>query len=237
MQPSEEQKAPEPAVRAFGVGKRFGRQWALAHFDLEVAPGEIVLLAGPNGSGKTTFLRVASGLARRTRGDLHIFGLDPERERLACRANFSLVSHQSYLYDRLTARETLRLWGRLLARDLADEELSRWLTEVELDHSGDKQVGGFSAGMRKRLTLLRTRIEAPRLVLLDEPLAALDRSGKRLVETWIDGFRSSGITVLIASHAIERMSRICDRAVLMEQGQIRWTGPADQLLERLEESA
>ncbi len=224
------------AVRTLGLGRRCGRHWALAHVDLAVEPGEILLLAGPNGSGKTTLLRLLAGLYRPSAGSLAIFGLDPAKERLACRRALTLVSHDSYLYDRLTAYETLAVWARLLGRPAGEDELVGLLAEVELAERRDLQVKGFSAGMRKRLTLLRTRLERPRLVLLDEPFSALDPGGRRMVEGWIERFRDEGIAVLMASHALERTTRIADRALLLERGQIAWQGAAAELPARMERS-
>ena len=227
--------ASQPALHAHGLGRRFGREWALAHVDLEVAPGETMVLAGANGSGKTTLLRLAAGLHRPSRGGIEIFGLDPLRERLDCRRVLSMVSHQSYLYDRLTAIETLRIWARLLGCPSADSDLAPLLASVGLDRRPRLQVAGFSAGMRKRLTLLRTRLEQPRLLLLDEPFSALDVDGKRQVEEWIREAREAGAAVVMASHAVRRASRLCDRAVLLEHGQIVWRGDGEGLVRRLEE--
>ncbi|MCP4663318.1 MAG: ATP-binding cassette domain-containing protein, partial [bacterium] len=136
---------------------------------------------------------------------------------------------------RLTALETLRIWARLLGRPSADGDLVPLLEEVDLAERRDTPVVGFSAGMRKRLVLLRTRLERPRLVLLDEPFSALDSAGKHLVETWIEGFRTAGITVVLASHALERSARLCDRALLLDRGQIAWQGPAAEVQDRLGE--
>lgn len=226
----------ETAVSCRSLGKRFGRRWALAHVDLELATGEIVLLAGANGSGKTTLLRTVAGLHKPDRGELSIFGLHPRHDRLACRRLLTMVSHDNYLYPPLTALETLRTWARLLGRELSDAALVELLDEVDLAGRRDHRVGGFSAGMRKRLTLVRARLEEPRLVLMDEPLSALDVAGRQLVERWIGRFRDEGRAVLVASHAVERMSALCDRAVLLAQGQIAWIGPGRELPARLEKA-
>lgn len=226
-----------PALHAHGLGRRFGRDWALAHVDLEVAPGETVVLAGANGSGKTTLLRLAAGLYRPSQGRVEVYGLDPQRDRLESRRVLSMISHRAYLYDRLTALETLRIWARMLGRPSADSDLMPLLASVGLDRRPRLQVSGFSAGMRKRLTLLRTRLERPRLLLLDEPFSALDVEGKRQVEQWIHDAREAGAAVVMASHAIARASRLCDRAVLLERGQIIWRGDGPGLMRRLGEQA
>ncbi len=222
------------AVHARGLGRHFGRNWALAHVDLDIVSGEVVLLAGANGSGKTTLLRLIAGLWKPSRGTLSVFGKSPTAERLACRRLLSLVAHDNFLYDRLTPLETLRAWSRLLGRGADDEELEALLDEVELGSRKNSQVGGFSAGMKKRLTLLRTRLERPKLILLDEPFSALDAAGRRLIEKWIRSSSAGDQTVVMASHDLRRASRICQRAILLEQGQIVWRGPAEGVLERAE---
>lgn len=226
-------------IHARGLGIRFGAQWALAHVDLDVASGDRLLLAGANGSGKTTLLRLIAGLRQPTAGDLHVDGRRPTRERLGARSVLALVSHHDYLYDRLTAMETLRLWKSLsrstrqTSRQRSDgsseTRLDDLLAEVGLSAAADRPVGGFSAGMRKRLILARSRMENPRLLLLDEPFASLDPDGQSLVERWIGRFVDGGGTLIVASHAIERASRLCNRAVLLEQGQVAWQGDASGL--------
>jgi heme exporter protein A len=220
------------AVETRGLGRRFGRLWALSHLDLEVAAGETVMLAGSNGSGKTTLLRLIAGLLRPTRGEVTVFGKDSVRDRIACRRDVAVVSHHSYLYDRLTALEITRIWARLLGLSTADEDLLEHLAEVGLADRSEVAVGGFSAGMRKRLTLLRARLKRPRLVLFDEPFSALDRQGQNLVEEWMQSFRASGVALIVASHDLERASELCDRAVLLRQGQRVWSGPAPRVLEK-----
>ena len=220
------------AVSAAGLGKRFGRHWALAHVDLEVPAGGSLLVAGANGSGKTTFLRLVAGLHRPTVGTLSVFGHDTREERLACRRRLTLVSHAGCLYDGLTPRETLRTWARLGGRPIGEPEIEALLAEAELAARGDALIGGFSAGMRKRLTLLRTRIERPQLLMLDEPFSALDVEGRGLVSGWIREFTAAGGALLIASHDLERTAPLCDRAIILERGQQVWSGPASEAVRR-----
>ena len=222
-----------PAVEAAGLGRRFGRIWALAHVDLTVQAGESMLLAGSNGSGKTTLLRLIAGLHKATAGTLNIFGRDQRQHMLACRKDMSLVSHHSFLYDRLTAYENLRVAARLMGKSAGREELVPLLESVGLGDRADTLTAGFSAGMRKRMLLLRAHLEDPRIVMLDEPFAALDIAGRSLVEDWVHQFRAEGRTVLIASHIVERAAPLCDRGVLLERGQIIWRGEAADLPERM----
>lgn len=221
-------------VSARALGRRFGRQWALAHLDLEVAAGEVVLLAGPNGSGKTTFLRLVAGLYQPTSGTVRVGGEDPRRDSVSCRGRLTMVSHHAFLYERLTALETVRLWAQLSQRETTEDELVRLLGEVGLEAARDKQVGGFSAGMRKRLTLLRTRLENPVLVLWDEPFSSLDSAGRELLREWIVDFRERGVTMLLATHDLDVAAELCDRAVVLRSGQKVWTGPPERAGRQIE---
>ncbi len=222
-------ETPPAAFRARDLSRRYGQKWALAHFDLEASRGEVVLIAGPNGSGKTTFLRLLAGLLRPTSGELELFGRKLASDPFLWRRNVSLLSHASYLYEPLTALETVRLWARLLGRPTADLDLRARLAEVGLEQDADNLVNGFSAGMQKRLTFARVRLEGSDLVLLDEPFAALDTAGQDLVTDWIAADRQAGKTVVIASHNLERAARIADRAVLLSRGQKIWQGAAHEL--------
>jgi ABC-type multidrug transport system ATPase subunit len=216
------------------LGRRFGSSWALAHVDLEVERGDLVLLAGANGSGKTTLLRTVAGLVPRTTGDLAVFGRDPNRARAYCRSRLSLVTHHGYLYDHLTALEMLELWNALLPRPRPAGELMGLLERMGLVERAHNEVRGFSAGMRKRLTLLRAEIEQPELILFDEPFSALDPDGQRFLEQWIARSRERGKTFIIASHALARATALGGRSVLLERGQIAWRGPSSQLLSRFQ---
>ena len=184
------------------------------------------MLAGANGSGKTTLLRLLAGLDRPSSGSLEVLGVDPGRDSVSCRRGLTMVSHHGFFYERLTALETLRFWSRLIGAKCDRADLMSWLTEVELARFADQQVGGFSAGMRKRLTLLRTRIESPQLVLWDEPFAALDPAGRQMLARWVGDFRHRGGTMILATHDIELGAELCPRALVLEQGQLRWMGPS-----------
>jgi heme ABC exporter ATP-binding subunit CcmA len=217
------------AVSARGLGRRFGRTWALAHVDLEVGAGELVLLAGANGSGKTTLLRLVAGLLRPSAGELRVHGFDPASEPIAARRRTTVVAHQPYLYGDLTARETVLLWNRLLEEPWPAASVEALLEAVGLAEAAAREVRTFSAGMRKRLSLVRVRLERPRLLLLDEPFAALDQAGQDLVDRWIAEQRSHGVAVVMASHDLGRVAAPGSRGVLLRQGQVVWQGDGREL--------
>ncbi len=222
---------PRPrVVEARDLGRRFGSTWALAHVDLVVPRGQTVLLMGANGSGKTTLLRLLAGIYRATTGSLSVLGRALPAERMECRRHLSLVDHESYLYGRLTALETLRMWARFLGKQPSESALLELLAEVGLAEQRNAPADGFSAGMRKRLSLARTRLEQPQLLLLDEPMSALDGDGRRIVSSWIEECQQNGHTILMASHDIERVAPMCNRAVLLRQGQVAWDGKATEVV-------
>jgi heme ABC exporter ATP-binding subunit CcmA len=208
------------AVAAHGVGRRFGRTWALAHVDLEVPFGTSVWLRGANGAGKTTLLRMLASLSAPSRGDLFVVGFDVRAQREAIRGVVALVSHALYLYPGLTARETLSLWMRLGPDGEDADAVAAHLEAVGLLAAAERRVGEFSAGMRKRLAIARARLEEPRLLLLDEPFSSLDPAGCGLVEDWVREFAAAGGTVIMASHDHERSLPLCERVVDLRNGQI-----------------
>ncbi len=225
---------PANAVTARGVGRRFGRTWALAHIDIEIKQGESVLLVGHNGSGKTTLLRLLCGLLRPSTGDLRLFGSAPQQQPFEVRPRLTLVSHRTYLYEQLTALEHVRLWMGLAMDSTyhstpaeAQERRAKELLEtVGLEQRAADPAVQFSAGMRKRLSLLRTQIEDPDLILLDEPFSALDPAGQDMVTDWLAQLRARGKTLIVASHALEQASKLCAKAIVLHTGQIVWRGAA-----------
>ncbi|MCB9777049.1 MAG: ABC transporter ATP-binding protein [Alphaproteobacteria bacterium] len=208
-------------VQARGLSRRFGRRWALARLDLTVHAGERLLVVGANGSGKSTLLTLLSTLLAPTEGQLSLFGLDPVRDRARVRARIGMVRHAHGLYEDLSARDNLVVRARLLGRPV---DVAGLLATVGLDDRVEP-LRSYSAGMRKRLQLACVRLEMPDLVLLDEPFSALDPAGCADVAALVGELPG---TVLIASHQVDRAAAICTRAILLDGGQLRWSGPADQ---------
>ena len=212
------------AVEASDLGRRFGRRWSLARVDLQVPPGRRILVVGANGSGKTTLVRTIATLRAPSRGRLRIFGMDPVRDRFKVRQQLALLSHQPGLYEDLSGTEnlalTLRMQGR---RDL--QVVPELLETVHLDARPDP-VRTYSAGMRKRLAFARLLAQRPRLALIDEPYGQLDPAGFELVDALLDRLHADGVTTIVASHLVGRAALRSDDALLLEQGQERWRGPA-----------
>jgi heme exporter protein A len=220
---------PSPTITAAALGRRYGRRWALAGVTFDVAPGSVTMVAGRNGAGKTTLLRVLATAIRPDRGTVAVGGFDVVREREDVRKLTALLAHQNYLYDSLTALENLEVVADHLG--VSRERVQPLLERVGLFVRRDDAVATFSAGMRKRLSFARVLLQEPRVVLLDEPYGALDPPGFDLVDGVIAELRQGGATILMATHQWERASRLCDSAIVLEQGAVKWQGRADEVME------
>ena len=205
------------AVRLSRVTRLFDGLAAVSSVSLEIASGERVWLRGWNGSGKTTLLRLIATAISPTFGGGTVLGFDLQTERSAIRARCDLLSHQTRLYEDLTAVENLRFACSLYGID------SRWaesaLERVGLEELATVRVGRFSQGMRQRLTLARCLMRAPALVLLDEPYAALDVDARTVVDELLMAAQAGRQTVVVASHEAPP-AHLVDREVTMDGGRV-----------------
>lgn len=222
-----------PADTVFGVTivrlraavALLGRFPALAGVDLEVGPGEVVLLQGPNGAGKSTLLRLCAGLLRLESGDAEVLGHDLATERAAVRRRVGLLGHDTALYDDLTVAENLAFWARASRVDTA-------AVEPALDRLGvatrlrDVPVRLLSAGQRRRVALAGVVVRRPELWLLDEPHAGLDQGGRALVDDLVVEAAVAGATVLVASHELDRTVELATRRVTVAGGMVAADEPA-----------
>ena len=197
-----------------------GRELVLAGIDLEVAPGRLVVLRGSNGSGKTTLLRLLATRLRPHAGTASVLGHDLVREADAVRSRVGLLSSSGGNYPVLTAGENLSLAMSLTGKG-SQTAAGAALERVGLADAAAKQVRYFSSGMKKRLGLARQLLLDPDLWLLDEPHAALDEEGKRLVDECLTEARSRGRTVLLASHEQDREYLAPDAVIELSRGKLR----------------
>ncbi len=214
------------AVDAQNLARRYGRRWALADVSLQVPQGRVVMVAGRNGSGKSTLFRVLSTAIRPDQGSARILGFDLVKDRYDVRRDLALLSHYSYLYETLTAEENLRVAAE--HRGLSTNGLKTLLDRVRLGQRANDPVNTFSAGMRKRLSFARILLQQPRVVLLDEPYGQLDPEGFALVDEVVNELKSNGVTVLVATHQLERGARIATDAIALEQGRVIFRGDAKE---------
>jgi heme ABC exporter ATP-binding subunit CcmA len=207
----------ESVVRFRGAICLLGRFPALAGVDLDVSAGEIVLLQGPNGAGKTTALRACAGLVPVVDGEATVLGVDLRTDPKAVRGMVGLLGHASGLYEDLTVADNVRFWAQAsrARRSDADAAMARLGLDGRL---ADVPVARLSAGQRRRTSLAVLVARRPRLWLLDEPHAALDRDARDLVDNLMRDAVAAGATVLFASHELDRAADVAHRTVTLAGG-------------------
>ena len=219
---------PSPAVWCSDLRKRYGRRTAVDGVSFTVGRGEVVGLLGPNGAGKTSVIKMLLGLVRPDAGEVLLLGRparDPES-----RAKVGYLPELFRYQPWLTAAEVLRLHVRLAGVEVSAEERRECLAVVGLtDRAGDR-VGGFSKGMQQRLGLAVALVARPELVVLDEPTSALDPIGRVDVRDLLLSLKAEGVAVLLNSHLIGEVERVCDRVVILDKGRVAASGTLPELL-------
>ena len=225
----------EPALRARGLEKRFGRVEALRGVDLELGRGRSIAVLGPNGAGKSSLLRILAGLARPTAGTLHIDG--HTQGSVAARSRVGFVGHATLLYADLTARENLVFAGRMTGVRNAANRAEQLLEEEGLAAVADRRAGTFSRGMSQRLAIARSLMHDPKLVLLDEPFTGLDRRSTQRLTERLARMPSEGRSLVLVTHDVRHVRPIADRAVVLAQGRVVHEATGDDLAPEALEAA
>lgn len=223
---------PASAVWCSGLRKRYRRQIAVAGVSFTVGRGEVVGLLGPNGAGKTSVIKMLLGLVRPDAGEVLLLGQPARDPRSRARVGYlpELFRYQPWL----TAAEVLALHTRLAGAVVPDGKRRECLELVGLaDRAGDR-VGGFSKGMQQRLGLAVALVSDPELVVLDEPTSALDPIGRTDVRDLVLSLKARGVAVLLNSHLIGEVERVCDRVVILDKGHVVASGTLPELLGRRE---
>jgi ABC-2 type transport system ATP-binding protein len=202
-----------PAVRAQGLGKRFGDKLAVSGVTFEVAAGEVFGLLGPNGAGKTTTLRMLAGLYRPDEGEATVAGISASQDPDRLRERVGLLTEQPGLYDRLTARENLTFFARLygVPRSEVDARIDHWLGRLGLAEKRDERAGTLSKGQRQKLAIARAFLHEPPVVFLDEPTSGLDPESASVVRETIAALSGEGRTLILCSHNLFEVERLCRR--------------------------
>jgi ABC-2 type transport system ATP-binding protein len=227
-------------LRIRGLTKWFGETLALNQLTLDVPAGSCFGLVGPNGSGKSTTLRSVIGLVRYDSGVIEVCGHDLASDLQLARSTTGVVLDPLQLFERLTAREFLGTLGELrgLDRDLVAERSAQLLHTLQLTGDADRQIAGYSHGMRKKTSLAAALLHRPRLLLLDEPFEGVDPVSARAMRSMLDRFRAGGGTVVLSSHVMDLVERLCDHIGVIHHGQVVASGPTDELRDgrRLEDA-
>ena len=219
---------PPPAVWCSGLRKRYGRRPAVEDVSLEVGRGDVVGLLGPNGAGKTSVIKMLLGLVRPDACEVMLLGrpaTDP-----AARARVGYLPELFRYHPWLSAAEVLALHVRLSGMDVTAREQRECLGLVGLAERAGDRVGGFSKGMQQRLGLAVALVAGPELVVLDEPTSALDPLGRADVRDIVLKLKSQGVAVLLNSHLIGEVERVCDRVVVLDRGRVAASGTLAELL-------
>lgn len=218
-------------LRIQALTKWFGETLALDGLTLDIPAGSCFGLVGPNGSGKSTTLRSVVGLVRYDSGRIEVCGQDLVADLSRARSMMGVVLDPLQLFERLTAREFLATMGDLRAmdRELVDERSEQLFTTLQLDGDADRQIAGYSHGMRKKTSLAAALLHRPRLLLLDEPFEGVDPVSARTMRSMLDRFRSGGGTVVLSSHVMDLVERLCDHVGVIHHGRVVATGRTDDL--------
>ena len=226
--PGSSSAAPEPAaIQTRGLTKRYGKVAALTDCTVTVPEGRISALIGPNGAGKTTLLRLLAGLSRPTAGQVTVNGTTP-RQDPAFLADIGFLAQEIPLYRRLSAEDHIRAGAHLNPRWDGDSVRER-LTALNIPL--DRAVGKLSGGQRAQVALSLILAKRPRLLLLDEPVAALDPLARRnFLAILTDGVAAGGLTVLLSSHLVADLERVCDHLIMLASSQVQLYGDVEEVL-------
>jgi heme exporter protein A len=210
----------EPLIEARVLEKWYGPHAAIRGISFDLLPGDFLALFGPNGAGKTTLMKILAGSLRPTRGSIGMAGAGARGDDHAWRRRIGVLSHQTFLYGQLTAEENLRFFGRLYALPDLEERISERLAQVGLSDRRKDFVRVFSRGMQQRLSLARTLLHDPELVLLDEPYTGLDPHAAKMLRSVLEHLRDGHRTVMLVTHNLTEGLELANRVVVQVGG--RW---------------
>jgi lipooligosaccharide transport system ATP-binding protein len=226
--------AQNALIHARGLTKRFGSFTAVDAVDFDVAPAESFGFLGPNGAGKTSTMRMIGAVSPVSEGTLTVLGLDPRTHGPEIRARLGVVPQQDSLDTELTVRENLILYGRYfgLSRAECARRADELLDFVQLSERANDQVEPLSGGMKRRLTIARSLINEPDLLLLDEPTTGLDPQARHLLWDRLYRLKQRGVTLVLTTHYMDEAEQLCDRLVVMDKARIVAEGSPRQLIDR-----
>ena len=221
-------------IHARGLTKRFGELTAVDGIDFDVAPGESFGFLGPNGAGKTSAMRMIGCVSPISGGTLRVLGLDPAADGPRIRSRLGVVPQQDTLDTELTVRENLLIYGRYfgLSRAECAKRADELLDFAQLTERANDQVEHMSGGMKRRLTIARSLINEPDLMLLDEPTTGLDPQARHLLWDRLYRLKQRGVTLVLTTHYMDEAEQLCDRLVVMDKARIVAEGSPLELIAR-----
>ena len=223
----------DPVVKAHNLVKLYGEHRAVDGIDFDIQPGETFAMLGPNGAGKSSTMKMISTVSPVTSGELRVLGLDPAADGRRIRARLGVVPQEDILDMALTVRENITVYARYfgLSRTEARHRADELLQFVQLADRADDQVRPLSGGMKRRLSIARSMVNNPELILLDEPTTGLDPQARHLLWERLYQLKRQGVTLLLTTHYMDEAEQLADRLVIMDRGRIVTEGTPRSLIE------
>ncbi|WP_285727349.1 ABC transporter ATP-binding protein [Psychromicrobium xiongbiense] len=229
---SADRNQPEFVVSAHQLTKKYGDFTAVDGISFDVPAGEAFGLLGPNGAGKSTTMRMIGGVSQRTSGTLTIMGLDPEQHGPQVRAHLGVVPQQDNLDEELRVRDNLIVYGRYFGLPLSylKPKAEELLEFAQLTDKAQAKVDDLSGGMKRRLTIARSLVNDPKILLLDEPTTGLDPQARHILWDRLFRLKEAGTTLILTTHYMDEAEQLCDRLIVVDQGQIMAEGSPASLI-------
>lgn len=223
---------PPTVISARNLTKTYGELIAVDNISFDVPAGESFGLLGPNGAGKSTTMKMIGGVSQRTSGTLDIMGLDPETHGPEVRAHLGVVPQQDNLDEELKVRENLIVYGRYFGLPLSylRPKADELLEFAQLTDKANSKVDALSGGMKRRLTIARSLINEPRILLLDEPTTGLDPQARHILWDRLFRLKESGVTLILTTHYMDEAEQLCDRLIVVDKGRIMAEGSPATLI-------
>lgn len=223
-----------PALRLTGVSKRYEDIVAVNHIDLDVQRGEILGLLGPNGSGKTTTLKMILGLVKPDFGSVNVLGINAEDDPISVKKQVGYVPESPRLYEFLTGLEYLDFIGDVYGIAVSEKKtrIEEYLEALELEGREGDMISSYSEGMKQKIALISAFLHKPKLLLLDEPLSGLDPRSARIVKDLLRKLTSQGVTTIMSTHILEIAQAMCDRIAIMYEGRLLALGNMEELRQK-----
>lgn len=229
---SSELAAGTPLITAKGLVKRYGDFEAVAGIDFEVRKGESFGFLGPNGAGKSSTMRIIAATSKRSGGEILILGKDPDLHGPEIRAHLGVVPQTDNLDTQITVEENLYIYGRYfgLSRSFIRGKIEELLDFAQLEEKRDTKVEALSGGMKRRLTIARSLISEPEILMLDEPTTGLDPQARHILWDRLFRLKELGVTLLITTHYMDEAEQLCDRLIVMDKGKIMAEASPQELI-------
>ena len=227
----QESSAAEPAIRTISLTRRFGDFVAVDGLDLEVQPGQFLGFLGANGAGKSTTIKMLTGLLDMSGGSASVLGHDVVRDPVAAKRLIGVVPEDLALHDRLTGAEYLRFVGRMygLERKVIKTRHAELLAWMHLDQEPRKLIVDYSHGMKKKLALSAALIHDPKVLFLDEPFEGIDVIASRLIRGLLQTLLERNVTIFLTSHVLEIVEKLCTHVAIIHEGRLVAQGSLDEL--------